>query len=32
VASTPLAKSIVTSLNGIKANLPSTKSKINFTK
>ncbi len=32
VASTPLAKSIVTSLNGIKANLPLTKSKINFTK
>ena len=32
VASTPLAKTIVTSLNSIKANLPSTKSKINFTK
>lgn len=32
IASTPLAKSIVTSLNGIKANLPLTKSKINFTK
>ena len=32
VASTPLAKTIVTSLNSIKANLPSTKSKTNFTK
>ena len=29
--STPLSSNIVSSLNGIKANLPSTKSKINFT-
>jgi hypothetical protein len=32
VASTPLDKSIASSLNNIRANLPSNKSKINFTK